>query len=341
MSAKFESQNGSISDGPDDQALEQLLRSLDGADNSFASLTMPDGSYLQAGGGPDEFTVEVRLFPPGLPLRHLKAGMTGGQSKSGERRLSIGGAEVSVPLNQVFGLSTVCQIFRHFLHGHGLDPSVEWHDITSMFAVTATRPSTDASFACLVHAVAHGLSGLGFKARGKEKFVRKRGQLEQHVTLSVRKDQGSAYVAPIVGFTFPDLQKAAAQLKGTEPRPGWSTSALNLGLLTPNGRYAEWPLPGEEGAASLASTVLGLITTYAVPYWDRYSTFDDLVKHFAAGDPVLCRGDWQWDCAAACVQLGRPGEAIDCLRRWSEQASGETARRVKAAITHLSPEHKE
>ena len=84
MSAKFESQNGSISDGPDDEALEQLLRSLDGAENSFASLTMPDGSYLQAGGGPDEFTVEVRLFPPGLPFRHLKAGMTGGLNNACE-----------------------------------------------------------------------------------------------------------------------------------------------------------------------------------------------------------------------------------------------------------------
>ena len=156
MSAKFESQNGSISDGPDDQALEQLLRSLDGAENSFASLTMPDGSYLQAGGGPDEFTVEVRLFPPGLPFRHLKAGMTGSLNNAGERRLSIGGADVLVPLNQVLGFSTVYQLFRHFLHGHGLDPSIEWHDITSMFAATATatatatRGNTDATFACLV-----------------------------------------------------------------------------------------------------------------------------------------------------------------------------------------------
>ena len=156
MSAKFESQNGSISDGPDDQALEQLLRSLDGVENSFASLTMPDGSYLQAGGGPDEFTVEVRLFPPGLPFRHLKAGMTGGLNNAGERRLSIGGADVLVPLNQVLGFSTVYQLFRHFLHGHGLDPSIEWHDITSMFAATATatatatRGNTDATFACLV-----------------------------------------------------------------------------------------------------------------------------------------------------------------------------------------------
>ena len=91
-------------------------------------------------------------------------------------------------------------------------------------------------------------------------------------------------------------------------------------------------MPAEEGAASLASTVLDLITTYAVPYWDRYSTLDDLVKHFAAGDPVLCRGDWHWKCAAAYVLLGRPGEAVECLRGWSGQASGETARRVKAAI---------
>jgi hypothetical protein len=170
--------------------------------------------------------------------------------------------------------------------------------------------------------------------------VRKRGRLEQHATLSVRKDRGIAYVAPLVGFKFPDLQKAAAQLEGTEPRPGWYTSALNLGSLTPKKHYAEWPLPAEEGAADLASTILGLVTTYAVPYWDRYSTLDDLVKHFAAGDPVLCRGDWEWDCAAAYVLLGRPDEAIQCLRSWSEPASGETARRVKAAINRLTREHK-
>ncbi len=212
---------------------------------------------------------------------------------------------------------------------------------TATATATATRGNTDATFACLVRAVADGVSGLGFKARGKEKFVRKRGRLEQHVTLSVRRDRGTAYVAPFVGFKFPDLQKASAQLEGTEPRPGWYTSSLSLGLLTPKGHYAEWALPAEEGAASLASTVLDLITTYAVPYWDRYSTLDDLVKHFAAGDPVLCRGDWHWKCAAAYVLLGRPGEAVECLRGWSGQASGETARRVKAAIMRLSPEHKE
>lgn len=341
MSSKFESQNGSMSDGPDDQALEQLLRSLDGANNSFASLTMPDGSYLQAGGGPVEFTVEARLIPPGLPFRHLKAGVTANQGESDNHRLSIGGADVLVPLNQVLDIPTVCRLFRHFLHGRGLDPSVVWHDITSMFDETATRPSTDATFACLVHAVGEGVAALGFKRRGKEKLVRKRGRLEQHVTLSVRRDRGIAYVAPFVGFKFPDLQKAAAQLQGTEPRPGWYTSALNLGLLTPKARYAEWPLSDEEGAAGLASTVLGQIMTYAVPYWDRYSTLDDLVMHFEAGDPVLCRGDWQWECAAAYVLLGRPSEATQCLQMLSAQASGETARRVKAAITRLSREHKE
>ena len=92
-------------------------------------------------------------------------------------------------------------------------------------------------------------------------------------------------------------------------------------------------LPAEEGAASLASTVLDLITTYAVPYWDRYSTLDDLVKHFAAGDPVLCRGDWHWKlCGGVCPtwETGRGGRVSS--RGWSGQASGETARRVKAAI---------
>ena len=133
MSTTFESENGTVAKDPDAEAVDKLVRDLDGAGNSYASLTLADGSYIQVGGGPDEFTVELRQVRPARPFRHFKAEVKGSTKKPRKRKLPIGGSQVSVESNQVLDRSTVVRLFRFFLQEHGTDPSVEWKDMTDMF----------------------------------------------------------------------------------------------------------------------------------------------------------------------------------------------------------------
>jgi hypothetical protein len=132
MSARYESESGESVENPSEADLDRLLGQLDGNANSFASLTTPNGNYIQVGGGPDQFTVEIREVQQGDSFRQLKAGLKSGQSD--ERHLTIGGASVSVMSNQVLDLSTARQLFRFFLRQNAADPSVAWQDITRMFA---------------------------------------------------------------------------------------------------------------------------------------------------------------------------------------------------------------
>ena len=59
---RLELENGRVIQEPDERALEEALRSLDGEENSFAILDPErgDNSFLQTAGGPDTFVVEYR-----------------------------------------------------------------------------------------------------------------------------------------------------------------------------------------------------------------------------------------------------------------------------------------
>jgi hypothetical protein len=131
MPASYESQSGTLVRDPSPSDVDFLLGQLDGADNSYASLTASNGSYVQAGGGPTGFTAEVREVHPDGSFRHLKATVPGTGAQA--RRLTIGGADVSVRADQVLDLTLVREIFRSFLQDGQADSRVVWRDITSMF----------------------------------------------------------------------------------------------------------------------------------------------------------------------------------------------------------------
>ncbi|MGH9787583.1 MAG: hypothetical protein ACRD4U_02620 [Candidatus Acidiferrales bacterium] len=65
---RLEMEKGEALVNPDAEALERALRSVDGWDNCFARLEAEnsENDFLQAMGGPDEFTIEYqeagRLF---------------------------------------------------------------------------------------------------------------------------------------------------------------------------------------------------------------------------------------------------------------------------------------
>jgi hypothetical protein len=131
MATRYESESGVQVDDPSDTQLDQLLGQLGREGNSFASLSMPDGSYIQVGGGPADFTVEVREYQPDGEYSHFKATLPG--RNTGERRLTIGGASVSVRSDQILNLEVVRRLFRSFAHGDKTESTVLWPDISTMF----------------------------------------------------------------------------------------------------------------------------------------------------------------------------------------------------------------
>lgn len=132
MSLLFESQSGPRSKKLTESQLDARLGSLNGGDESFASLSAANGSYIQVGGGPDAFTVEVRETRSDGSFRHWKADRKDGLDA--EQLLSIGGNDVAVKASQVVDMETVQRLFRFFALNQLRDPSFPWTDMTSMFA---------------------------------------------------------------------------------------------------------------------------------------------------------------------------------------------------------------
>ncbi len=131
MALRYESESRQQIENPTESDLERLLSELDGSLSSYASLTSSDGSYIQAGGGPDVFTVEIREMRQGGSFRHLKAAH--GKMQNTRSVLSIGGANVEVDASELLTYSDMLQLFRYFLRERAPDPSFEWHDLTPMF----------------------------------------------------------------------------------------------------------------------------------------------------------------------------------------------------------------
>lgn len=128
----FESENGVHSEKIRKSDLEIYIRMIDGSSNSYAVLEKEDGSYMQVGGGPLEFTVEVRQYLSSGGFTHKKAKQKDSIS-SGTMKIIISGSLVDIQTNQVMNLETVILLFKSFLDGEVLPTTVEWDDITNMF----------------------------------------------------------------------------------------------------------------------------------------------------------------------------------------------------------------
>lgn len=131
MNFSYESESGVLLENPSEEDIDVLLSQIDGVSISYASLTATDGSYVQVGGGPNVFTVEVRVMEQRGVFRHLKATLP--SEKADQHCLMIGGSSVYVRENQLLNLASVQQIFRSFRHGIKRCSCVIWQDITSMF----------------------------------------------------------------------------------------------------------------------------------------------------------------------------------------------------------------
>ena len=63
---------------PPDVSVEDALARLDPLENSFYILSLDGESYMQCGGGPTAFTVEVRFADAGGKHRRIVIGHNGG-----------------------------------------------------------------------------------------------------------------------------------------------------------------------------------------------------------------------------------------------------------------------
>ncbi len=197
----------------------------------------------------------------------------------------------------------------------------------------------DTSFTALVRSVSTEMTNHGFKPRGQAEFIRTLNRLVQRFALSVRQSpvEKTAFVEAFVGFNFPDVEELAASLQGKKPRPGFMTCSLNIGLLTPESKITDWPLPSDEDVGTLATIVLKMVSEFAVLFWDEFSTLEKLATHYGDGDVLLCRGaEWPWRCAATYALLGEPTRAVSFLRERLKQAAGMSAEVVGSAIEKLS-----
>ena len=116
---------------PSDDMLDRLLEEIDGDENSYAYLTAKQGNYIQVGGGPKEFTVEIRVTAKDGTFQHFKA--THPKGGTAKKKVTVGGQTVNIRANQVLDLKTVQELFRAFSNTGKASPTINWEDITAMF----------------------------------------------------------------------------------------------------------------------------------------------------------------------------------------------------------------
>lgn len=108
-------QGGPRIETPTSAELSRALLRLNGRTCTFACLERQDGSgYMQVGGGPTEFTVEVRRTEANGSFTHWKAARPGTGGDAGVRHLHIGGQVVTVQACETLSYHTVSQLFGEF-----------------------------------------------------------------------------------------------------------------------------------------------------------------------------------------------------------------------------------
>lgn len=194
-------------------------------------------------------------------------------------------------------------------------------------------------YATVISYIAKGMNQLGFKARGGQEFVHKKGGLLKRLALSMHRPavEQNRYAEAFVGFNFSEVEALAAELQAKKPRPGFMTCSLNIGLLTPSGTGLRWPLLPNSNAEEFANVVSRTIADSAVPFWDEFSSVDKLLAHLESGDFRVCRGiEWPWRRTAAYCLLGKPARAIEFLQAQAEEVSGPSRIIIETAIRKIA-----
>lgn len=128
----FDSENGYHIENIQKDELIRNLKKINGTSNSYAVLEASEGNYIQVGGGPVEYTVEVRKVIKDGDISHWKARKMNVENAE-MKKIIISGAVVDVKSNQIIDLDTVLMLFNAYFYGERLPLFTEWDDITNMF----------------------------------------------------------------------------------------------------------------------------------------------------------------------------------------------------------------
>jgi hypothetical protein len=194
-------------------------------------------------------------------------------------------------------------------------------------------------YAAVIDRLSVDLSPLGFVLHARQEFTRRRNGVTQRLATSLRHVPGepTGYIEVFPGFNFPKVESLAASLQGKKPRAGFITCSLNIGLLTPKNATMEWPAHLNEDVEATALSVTQTVMQYAVPFWDEFSSLEELIRHFEEGDPRICRGaEWPWKLVAAYCLAGRPERASELLATRLAQVPAEQRPAVEGALQKIS-----
>jgi hypothetical protein len=112
--------------------LQELSRLRSEGPSSFASLTAPDGSYVQAAGGPFLFFVEHRSSDPPAHYRAWQSSPV--VSFANGTLLSFSAGRVALQQDEWFTKPQVIEVFSAFLSGSSFPAFVSWRPAVGLSA---------------------------------------------------------------------------------------------------------------------------------------------------------------------------------------------------------------
>lgn len=108
---------------------------------------------------------------------------------------------------------------------------------------------------------------LGFARIESLRYGRPMHEATCHLSFPCRLGPANVFFTMIVGLRFHCL----ARWLEIEPDDGRATLAQPINLLRSDTRYTEWPFSNSEDIKQLTNSIVADITTYALPFADRYS----------------------------------------------------------------------
>lgn len=112
--------------------IEEALRGLKSyGPQSYASLTKPDGSYLQVAGGGVTCIVEMRDKPSD---RHWRAHLDAAKVPFKEQQtLMFGGGHMAMEPDEILFIEDVVTIFKAFFESKSFPRDIKWRDMSRIF----------------------------------------------------------------------------------------------------------------------------------------------------------------------------------------------------------------
>lgn len=172
----------------------------------------------------------------------------------------------------------------------------------------------------LIDSLSPFVKEMGFDLKKKRSFVKKTKECDQELNIQFRyiKGQEAGYIALFPNITFENIGKMIAFIKSENYKKGWPTVAANIGNLQENKEYLEYPLVLTSDFQGIINLLMNQIVNIAKPFWDEYSTLDNLINGYEKCDTRLTVGgnSYIWNLVAAYCLKHDYEKAIVTLKNW-------------------------